>query len=154
MRTFTAIALLLAGLSVRAFDFTGPQMDSLLDAIAAVESNNTANAVGDGGKAVGAYQLHAAYVRECNRVAKTAYTAADRADAAKSREITRQVLTYWGKRLERDLGRAATPAEIAKIHNGFRWWKRLGDAAYQARLAKYAARIGAALAEAEAISKN
>ena len=147
MKKILALTLILAAFALPAFDFAGQEMEALLDAIAEVESGNNPNAVGDRGKAVGAYQLHEIYVAECNRIAKTAYTAADRYDPIKSRDIARRVLTYWGKRLEKDLGRAATAGDIAKIHNGFRWWKRpaAGNEEYFARLAKYEAKVLAVL---------
>lgn len=147
MKKILALVIVLAALALPAFDFAGKEMDALLDAIAEVESGNNPNAVGDRGKAVGAYQLHEIYVKECNRIAKTDYAAGDRRDPAKSREITRLVLTYWGKRLEKDLGRPATAGDIAKIHNGFRWWKRpaAGNEEYFARLAAYEAKVLAVL---------
>lgn len=88
----------------------GAEIDQLLDAIAVVESGNNANAIGDGGKAVGVYQLWEVYVKDVNRFAHTTYTSKDRYNPVKSREITQLYITHYGagKSIEAQ----------ARIHNG------------------------------------
>ena len=71
--------------------------DRLLDAIAIVESGNNPQSRGDGGKAVGAYQLWKIYTDDANRIAGTKYTYADRLCPKKSREMVRIVLMHYGK---------------------------------------------------------
>lgn len=73
--------------------------DQLLDAIREVESNGNVCAVGDGGNAVGAYQIHKIYVDDVNRIAGTNYTYDDRLDERKSREMVKIYLTHYGKGL-------------------------------------------------------
>lgn len=60
---------------------------ALIAAIVAVESGGRADAVGDGGEAVGAMQIHPGLVRDVNRIAGTSYTLSDRLDAGKSAEM-------------------------------------------------------------------
>ena len=87
----------------------GPS-DRLLDAIRQVESSGGVYTVGDGGKAVGPYQLWKVYVDDVNRIAGTKYTYADRMDEKKSREMVKIYLSHYGNRL--------TELEMARIHNG------------------------------------
>ncbi len=73
-------------------------LDDLLDAIEWVESGGDANAVGDDGKAIGAYQIHKIYVRDANRIlGQDKFAYADRWDKHKSREMTAIVIQHYGK---------------------------------------------------------
>jgi hypothetical protein len=96
--------------------------EKLLDAICIVESNGKADAVGDNGKAVGAYQLHKIYVDDVNsfpevKKAGKHYTYEDRLDPEKSREITRWYLIHYG-RVYQNSGKTLTLEVFARIHNG------------------------------------
>jgi hypothetical protein len=72
-------------------------IDRLLDAIALVESSNQAAAIGDGGQAVGAYQIRPIFVRDVNRILGCdRYTLTDRLDAGKSRQMAKIFLTHYG----------------------------------------------------------
>lgn len=92
------------------------EFGDLLDAIEWVESRGDANAVGDGGEAIGAYQLHRSYIDDCNRIMKLyekrlgravpiiidgeeyySFSYNDRWDKVKSRIITAIVILYYGK---------------------------------------------------------
>jgi soluble lytic murein transglycosylase-like protein len=84
--------------------------DPLLDAIKQVESSGNAKAIGDGGKAVGAYQIHAAVITNVNRKYGTKYTLKDRTDPHKSRQICKLYLTMYGKGLSQ--------IELARVWNG------------------------------------
>lgn len=88
------LTLLLAPIAAHA----APPSDRLLDAICAVESNGKADAIGDHGKAVGAYQIHPAVVADVNRLTGSRYTLADRLDPAKSRDMCRAYLAHYGER--------------------------------------------------------
>jgi len=90
--------------------------DTLLDAIAWVESRGDPRAIGDGGKAVGMYQIWKVYVDDVNRIYGTNYTYQDRFDPIKSREMTWLYISYYG-RPERT-GRPLNPETLARIHNG------------------------------------
>ena len=57
---------------------------ALLAALIAVESGGNDRAVGDHGRAIGALQIHAAVVRDVNRIHGTKYRHADMHDRAKA----------------------------------------------------------------------
>lgn len=71
---------------------------TLLPAIEQVESGGRADAVGDGGKAVGILQIHPIMVEDVNRIiGDTKYTLADRLDPAKSRDMFRIYSEHYSK---------------------------------------------------------
>jgi len=85
--------------------------DDLLNAIAVVESRNDPNAVGDGGKAIGAYQIHRIYVDDVNSILGWRFFSyKDRWSAAKSREMVGVYLRHYGK--------GKSLEAMARIHNG------------------------------------
>ncbi len=96
--------------------------DDLLDAIEWVESKGDANAVGDDGDAVGAYQLHKIYVDDVNRIVdENIYCYEDRWDKKCSREMTGIYIRYYGFKFFGDPrdGNKGPPFEaMARIHNG------------------------------------
>jgi hypothetical protein len=68
----------------------------LLPAIEHVESSGRADAVGDGGKAVGILQIHPIMVADCNRiVGEDRWTLDDRKDAVKSRAMFRTYSDHY-----------------------------------------------------------
>ena len=91
----------------------------LVNAIATVESGGDSKAIGDGGKALGMFQLHKVYVQDVNRILKRkAYTYEDRMNPKKSREMTIVYLKYYGWVYESKTGKPATLEVLARIHNG------------------------------------
>ena len=107
--------------------------DNLLNAIEFVESGGDANAVGDNGKAVGAYQIHKIYVDDVNRILQEdhlykheispeispVFTYGDRLDKAKSRQMTRIYLRHYGKSsYHYGNGDMYYYGVVARIHNG------------------------------------
>ena len=95
----------------------------LLNAIKSVESSGNASAIGDNGKAVGAYQLHKVYVDDVNNIlknkgSKIRFTYSDRFNAHKSRVMTYIYLNHYGKVYERKTGKKASLEVLARIHNG------------------------------------
>lgn len=88
------------------------------DAIKEVESGGDCKAIGDNGKAVGAYQLHEIYVKDANRISGKRYTLEDRYDEKKSLEMVKIVTTYYGNYYKKKTGKEVTPEIIARIHNG------------------------------------
>ena len=95
------------------------EFEDLLDAIEWVESQGDPNAIGDDGKAIGAYQIWKIYVDDVNRIFKLyirpmyqkggLYTYEDRRDRDKSREMTAIVIQHYGK---------GNIEYMARIHNG------------------------------------
>ena len=114
----------------------------LLNAICNVESNGNASAVGDNGKAVGAYQIHKKYVDDVNRICKIKgfkkrFTYADRYNSHKSRIMTAIYLDFYGKVYERKYSKVATAEILAKIHNGGpEGWKKQATIKYWRKVEK------------------
>lgn len=104
--------------------------DRLLTALKTAESSLKSDAIGDNGKAVGVLQLHKVYVDDANRiVGYKKYSYNDRYDVRKSEEMTRIVLTHYGKHYERKTGKRCTDEVLARIHNrGYSQWNdKLGE---------------------------
>ena len=130
-----AFLCVLTALNVNASEVSG----RLLHALKMAESGNRSRAIGDGGKAVGVLQLHKVYVDDANRIiGKKVYTYADRYDVKKSEEMTKVVLTHYGKCYERKTGKRCTDEVLARIHNrGYsRWNDKLGER-YWKRVQKF-----------------
>ncbi|KKN71388.1 hypothetical protein LCGC14_0421100 [marine sediment metagenome] len=134
-----------------------PTFDDLLDAICQVESGGRADAVGDGGAAVGAYQIHQIYVDDVNRIMRIwsdkyqsyidngrltkavpvqidnedvyQFSYEDRRNEQKSRAMTSIYLNHYGT-AER-LGYEPTFEDYARIHNGGLYgWKKQSTEKY------------------------
>ena len=104
--------------------------DKLLHALKMAESGCKSDAIGDNGKAVGILQLHKVYVDDANRiVGYKKYSYNDRYDVRKSEEMTRIVLTHYGKHYERKTDKRCTDEILARIHNrGYNQWNdKLGE---------------------------
>lgn len=90
----------------------------LLDAIAMVESGNNSSAIGDGGRATGAWQMHAAARQDAMR-----YLGRDGTD----RELANALLNNINLRLHRALKHAPTPGDSYAVWNlGFTGYQRRG----------------------------
>ncbi len=103
-----------------AFDPVGPpgalrcSLDELLQAIRLVETGGCEdggrNAIGDGGRAIGPYQIHRPYWQDSRRAGRYQ----DCRDPEYSRRV---VLAYWARWCPAALER--TDAEVlARVHNG------------------------------------
>ncbi|MBN1361264.1 MAG: hypothetical protein JW993_11760 [Sedimentisphaerales bacterium] len=113
-------------------------LDLLLDAIARVESNASAKAVGDGGRAVGAYQIHRLYWKDGTRFLGVDWSYDCAKDPVKARQVVRAYLLLYGK------GRSLL--DKARIHNG-------GPRGYRKRATlKYARKIAEILERGEEAS--
>ncbi|HOV76799.1 MAG TPA: transglycosylase SLT domain-containing protein [Sedimentisphaerales bacterium] len=85
-------------------------MERLLDAIAEVESRNDPNAVGDQGRAIGAYQIHRRYWQDGTRILGMDWPYQDAWDPWRARQVVRAYLCYYG--------RGKGLLDMARIHNG------------------------------------
>lgn len=85
-------------------------------ALIMVESSGNPKAIGDGGLAYGALQLHKAYVQDAAEYANKPWTHQDAFDPDKSIDIFKAYMARYAT-YER-LGRAPTFEDIARIHNG------------------------------------
>jgi soluble lytic murein transglycosylase-like protein len=78
----------------------------LLPILAAVESGNNPNAIGDNSRAVGILQIWPIMVKDVNRISGKAYTLQDRRSKAKSYEMATIYLKHYGKPNAEYLARA------------------------------------------------
>lgn len=85
-------------------------IDRLLDAIARVESRHEPGATGDGGLALGAYQIHRDYWTDGTKFLGVDWDYSQASDPAKAREVVRAYLRHYG--------RGCSLLEMARIHNG------------------------------------
>jgi hypothetical protein len=101
-----------------------------LDAIMMVESGGDPNAVGDGGKAIGAFQIHRGYWKDAVAFDKTlGGTYHDCFDPAYARRV---VVAY----MRRYAPAGATMEDMARLHNGgCNILKRKGSKAWDATTA-------------------
>lgn len=95
--------------------------DQVIGAIMQVESGGDRYAVGDGGLAIGPYQIHRAYWVDARRLLGVDWPYDDARDPAKAiravRVYTRHYAAYYR--------RPWTPETIARIHNGGpRGWQK------------------------------
>lgn len=86
------------------------EIDRLLDAIARVESNRNALAVGDGGRALGVYQIHEMYWKDGTRFLGVDWSYDQAKDPAKARQVVRAYLLHYGQ--------GKSLLQKARIHNG------------------------------------
>jgi hypothetical protein len=131
-----AVLGLLAGLVEAGVKPAGDaEMERLLDAIASVESNGNARAVGDKGRAIGAYQIHKRYWKDGTRFLGVNWSYELARDPAKARRVVKAYLLRYGK--------GKTLLQMARIHNG-------GPRGHRKRATlKYARRIALVLKEAQ-----
>ena len=85
-------------------------IERILDAIAEIESKNKLQAIGDGGKAIGAYQIHRSYWQDGTRFLKVNWDYSFAFDPVKSRMVVKAYLLHYGK--------GKTLIDMARIHNG------------------------------------
>ena len=104
--------------------------DRFLDAVMMVESGGDPNAVGDGGKAIGAFQIHRGYWKDAVAFDKTlGGTYNDCFDPAYARRV---VVAY----MRRYAPVGATMEDMARLHNGgCNIFKRKGSKAWDATTA-------------------
>ena len=114
MKNILIFTLLILSSSIKAVEVS----QNLLDAIQTVESNGKESAVGDNGKAVGAFQIHKIYVDDVNSFSSEKFTYEDRKNKEKSQKIVKLYLEHYGKSYEKKTGKKATNEILARIHNG------------------------------------
>lgn len=89
---------------------------TLILALIAVESNGNDRAIGDGGLAYGALQIHACYVADANEFANANWSHEDAYDRDKAIDIFIAYMSRYAT--EKRLGRPVTIEDVARIHNG------------------------------------
>ena len=112
------------------------QHDALLEALCKVESNCDPDAVGDGGKAIGPYQIWEVYWLDA--VEFDPDLGGSYHDCLNKEYAEKVVRAYWARYAnERRLGRPVTDEDRARIHNGgpnghkkkatLKYWKKVKD---------------------------
>jgi hypothetical protein len=86
-------------------------LEKTLDAICQVESGGR-DVVGDGGLAVGPYQIHRAYWQDGTRFLGVTWPYSDARNPDKARRVVRAYLLHYSRKLPQ------TPQTWARIHNG------------------------------------
>ncbi len=123
-------------------------LDDLLNAIEQVESGGDANAVGDGGAAVGSFQIHKIYVDDVNRIQLAKHEERHmgylpykyhwRKDRNISRDMVSIYLRYYATM--RRIDRKPTAEDMARIHNGGpNGWKKDSTKEYWGKVKIYLA---------------
>jgi hypothetical protein len=82
----------------------------LIAAIVAVESGGRDNAIGDGGRAIGALQIHKAVVVDVNRISGASYTHQQMTNRVAARKVCEIYLNRYAA--------GKTNEEAARIWNG------------------------------------
>jgi hypothetical protein len=128
-----ALSLIAGRAQAGRMDAGHSDIERLLDAIASVESNDNAYAVGDKGRAIGAYQIHKRYWRDGTRFLGVNWSYDLARDPAKARQVVKAYLLRYG--------RGKTLLQKARIHNG-------GPRGHRKKATlKYARKIAKILAE-------
>ena len=92
-----------------------PNLRPLLDAICWVESRGRANAVGDGGRSIGPYQIQRAYWQDA--VSHIPAIGGRYEDVRDRRYAEAIILSYWD-RYAREALRRGDYEVLARVHNG------------------------------------
>lgn len=115
------------------FGISEKELTRVLQAIRIVESNNNPSAVGDGGNAIGVYQIWESYWKDATEFSNLGGKYRD----CFVPEYADRVVRCYMKRYAtpRRLGREATMQDIARIHNGgpngykkqatLKYWKKV-----------------------------
>ncbi len=105
------------------------RLEELLDAIAKVESQSNPKAVGDGGRAIGSYQIHRLYWVDGTKFLDVDWTYDQAKDPVKARAVVRAYLSHYGR------GRSLL--DKARIHNGGpRGHRKKATLAYARKIAR------------------
>lgn len=103
----------------------------LLPLLAQIESSNNPNAIGDGGRAIGLYQIHNVYWTDGIEYMKVDWPYKRAYDPKYAEQVVRSYLTRYGKHYERVTGKKATLEVLARIHNGGpNGWKKKATLKY------------------------
>ena len=90
-------------------------INRLLDAIARVESNRDSHAVGDGGRALGAYQIHQCYWKDGTKFLGVDWNYDQAKDPTKARKVVRAHLLHYGPRGHRKKATLKYARKIAEV---------------------------------------
>jgi hypothetical protein len=88
----------------------------ILSALISVESGGNDRAIGDGGEARGALQIHREVVADVNRISGKRFDWVRMTNRAEARQVAEIYLRHYAT--PQRLGRAVTPQDVARIWNG------------------------------------
>ena len=124
---YLAVIILCAIASCKACGQTNVITDKFLDAVAMVESSGRTNAIGDGGKALGMFQLHRAAWEDAAKIDRSL---GDYKTGAMNRETSRRAARVYFSILSARLIRAQaanSPAHLYAAYNvGFTGFSKRG----------------------------
>jgi len=122
MNTITAFLIV-----CQAATSTNDPFPATLRAILWVESRGDPQAVGDGGRAIGPYQIHRAYWEDATRFLGVAWPYEDARDPVKAARAVRAYTEHYANAYQRPW----TAETIARIHNGGpTGWKKAATMGY------------------------
>jgi hypothetical protein len=124
-----------APVSVAYADSSSVSLDRIVDAIAIVESQNDTTAIGDNGRAVGAWQLHKCAVDHVNQRYKTTYSwPSDCLSKPVAREIVKKYLSII---LSYQMSRQMSLEEVVRRYNGgYKHWQSEAAGKYYEKVMK------------------
>jgi len=99
-------------------DIQAVNIETLLDVLQDVESNNNPTAIGDNGNAYGILQIWKTVIADVNRIYNTSYVHKDAFDPQKARDIARKYLGYYGKVYSNNEKQNPDYETLARIWNG------------------------------------
>ena len=127
--TILALLFCINPLAVPARRTNSDDIEQLLDAIAQVESENNSSSVGDGGRAIGIYQLHRSYWQDGTRILNVKWDYHLAFKPEKSRRVVKAYLSHYGK--------GKSLLDMARIHNGGpNGYKKKATLPYARKIAK------------------
>ncbi len=128
MASLTAFLVVCQAASV-----SGDPFPAVLRAICLVESGGDPEAVGDGGRAIGPYQIHRAYWSDATRLLGVDWPWSDARDPVKAAAAVEAYTRHYA----RHYCRPWTPETIARIHNGGpTGWRKAATRGYWRRVAR------------------
>lgn len=93
-------------------------LDSIIEVLKFVESENNPKAVGDQGRSYGILQIQKIAIKDVNNRYGTSYTHRDAFNVACSEEIFKLYVTMWGQHLHRKERRKVRVEDVVRIWNG------------------------------------
>ncbi len=114
-------ALLALLLCVAPAEAPASELDVLLDAIMWVESRGDVNAVGDGGRSVGPYQITKEYWFDGIETLGVRWGLHERRNPDRSRVVVVAYFARYGTHYRRATGKPLTLEVLARLHNSGPW---------------------------------
>lgn len=118
MKRFICLLVMAMFLLPLAVEAENVELLEIADVLKEVESNNNVEAVGDGGLALGALQIHKACIQDVNRYYGTTYTHKDAKKPKIANDIFIKYLSLGIKLYKIRCGTTPTEYQIVRMWNG------------------------------------